>query len=80
MPTQEVLNLFRRQPFEPFRIYVSDGKIYEISHPELVLPGLASAVIGIPTDPAHPDLYGQTEIVTLRHVTRLEPLPQQSSS
>ena len=37
-----------KRPFEPFRIEVSDGTVYEIRHPELVMVGLGSLIIGIP--------------------------------
>ena len=70
MPPAELLQLIRRQPFIPFRIHRSDGIRYEIHHPELVMVGVASAVIGFP-DPANPGLYTRTEIIPLRHITRL---------
>jgi hypothetical protein len=34
MEPQEVIDLLRRQPFEPFRIHWTDGTVYEVRHPD----------------------------------------------
>jgi hypothetical protein len=72
MSSADIMNLVRRRPFVPFRIVTSDGTIYEVRHPDLVMPGLASVVIGYPA-PENPQFYGRFDIVSLRHVIRLEP-------
>jgi hypothetical protein len=59
------------RPFEPFRIVTSDGVTYDIRHPDLVLVTLGSAVIGFP-DPNNPGIAGRYDIVSLRHIVRLE--------
>jgi hypothetical protein len=66
--------MIRRRPFVPFRIHVSDGTTYTIQHPELVMTGIAAAIVGLPTDPTQPFLFGRSEVVDLRHMVRLEPL------
>ena len=78
MPPSHLLEHLRLRPFEPFRIYLTDGTVYEIHHPEMVMPGIASAIIGLPANPAEP-FYGRTERVALRHVVRIVPIHQQSS-
>jgi hypothetical protein len=66
----------RNRPFEPFRIVSSDGVTYDIRHPDLVLVTLGSAVIGFP-DPSVPGVTARYDIVSLRHIVRLEQiLPQ----
>jgi hypothetical protein len=50
-----------------------DGATFDIHHPELVMPGARSLVIGIPADPSHP-YYQRTVTAALLHVCRLEPL------
>jgi hypothetical protein len=79
MPPQDLLVMIRKRPFVPFRVHVSDGTVYEIRHPELVMTGLGSAVIGVPSDPNQP-LYERTETVALRHIVRLEPLEVTASN
>ena len=73
MPPAELLKLLLRKPFVPFRIHMSDGTVYEIKHPDLVLVGLASATVGFPAA-SDPRLYDRSEIIALRHIVRLEPL------
>lgn len=73
MPPEQLLQALRQRPFVPFRIHLTDGTVYEIRHPEMVLPGLRAAVIGLASDPAQP-LFARTETVALLHIVRLEPL------
>lgn len=66
-----LLDLLRAKPFVPFRAHLSDGTVYRISHPDLIAVALASATVSFPDTAG--DLL--TEIVALRHVVRLEPIP-----
>jgi hypothetical protein len=79
MSPETILGEIRRRPFVPFRVHESDGTTYEIRHPELILLGPRDAIIGIPRDPAVP-LIERHEIVSLLHITRLEPIPVQQGS
>jgi hypothetical protein len=79
MPPADLLRLLRRQPFEPFRIHLADGTVYEIRHPELVIVAAASAIVAIP-DPNVPGQAQSWEIVALRHMTRLEPIQAPAAS
>jgi hypothetical protein len=74
MPPADLLSALRRRPFEPFQLHVTDGTVYEVRHPDLVIVATASAVVGIPaTSLAHPQVE-RYEVVDLRHVSRLVPL------
>lgn len=64
----------QRRPFIHFQLHLSDGTVYDVRHPELVIVGLDTAVIGIPAE-THPQLAARTEIVNLAHVVRLVPVP-----
>jgi hypothetical protein len=64
--------LLRQRPFVPFRVVTSDGTVYTVAHPEFVVVALASAVIGYPA-PGDPHTAARYNIVSLRHVVRLEP-------
>jgi hypothetical protein len=58
MPPEELIAHLKKQPFEPFRIRMTDGAAYEIRHPEVILGkikgvgSLCGAVYGLPTQPA----------------------------
>jgi hypothetical protein len=78
MVPQQLLEARRRRPFEPFRIVQTDGTVYEIRHPEMMV-GLRSAVVGLNLDPAIP-YFDRTAILDLRHIIRIEPLPASAAS
>jgi hypothetical protein len=46
--------------------------VYEVRHPDLVMAGLSSVVIGYPSE-QEPRLYSRWDAVSLRHIVRLEP-------
>jgi hypothetical protein len=71
---QDLLNELRRRPFVPFLLHISDGTVYQVRHPELVMVGLTSANIGY-LAPGDPRFYERYNVVDLCHVTRLEPRP-----
>jgi hypothetical protein len=74
MPLEQLLEWVRRRPFVPFRVHITDGSSYEVRHPDLIMPGARSVVIGIP-GPALPEgVYEHTALVALIHITRIEPL------
>jgi hypothetical protein len=72
MAPADIRNLVQRKPFRPFRVVTSDGTIHEVRHPDLVMVGLASVVIGYPSA-QDPQSYERMDIVSLRHIVRLEP-------
>jgi hypothetical protein len=80
MSPADIRNLTQTRPFRPFRIVTSDGTIYEVRHPELVMFGMGSLVIGY-AHPTTPWMYERFDIVSLRHIVRLEPIePQQTEA
>jgi hypothetical protein len=62
-----------RKPFQPFRIYLTDGAAFDIRHPEMLMVGKRAAVIGMADDPADTH-YDRSIDVDLLHVIRAEPL------
>lgn len=61
----------RRQPFEPYRICLTDGTSYEIRHQGLVMPTQREAVVGIagPKGTAR-----EVTFVCYSHIVKIEPL------
>ena len=74
MSPQELSDMVKRQPFEPFRIVMTDGQGYDIRHPELLMVGTRVAIVGLTTQPAQ-TLFERHVLVDLLHVIRIEPLP-----
>jgi hypothetical protein len=75
MAPDELPRVLRERPFHPFRISLTDGRTLDVRHPEMVLPGRRSAVIGLPAPGETEPLYDQRITVDLLHIVSLEPLP-----
>lgn len=73
MAPEELRDILRQQPFEPFRLVMTDGAGYEIRHPDLLWIGQRSAMVGLTGDPGR-TFYERAVRVDLWHVTRVEPL------
>jgi hypothetical protein len=74
MTHEELHEAARRQPFEPFRVILTTGAAYDIRHPDLILVGRRSAVIGTTNEPDG-TAYDRTVKVDLLHVVATEELP-----
>ena len=72
MPPEDITKRLRARPFEPFRVCLTDGTSYVVPHPELLMVGRRSAVLGIVRQPQ--DIYYfKTIDIDLRHIIRREP-------
>jgi len=61
----------RRRPFAPYRIHLTDGRTYEIRHPDQVIVLRSRIVVGVGGDNGVPE---HTEHVALIHIVRIEEL------
>jgi hypothetical protein len=78
MLPEELHCLLRARPFLPFRIHLDDGRAVEVRHPHLLWVGRQVAVLGVPEASADPHPYLERhETISLRHVVRLEPVPDE---
>jgi hypothetical protein len=73
MTQEEVRDVARRQPFRPFRLTLTTGANYDIRHPDLIMVGRRSAVIGITNEPTG-TAYDRTLQVGLLHIVGIEEL------
>ncbi len=70
MRPSEMLVHVRRQPFEPFRVYVSDGASYDVMHPEMILITVRTVVIARASDT---DVVPESRVYCDPvHITRIE--------
>lgn len=73
MSHTDILSQLEAVPFRPFRIHVSDGKSFEITHPDQVIVTPYKLIVGVGETRGH---YAQhIEHCSLAHVTRLEETP-----
>jgi hypothetical protein len=79
MPPEIISETLRRQPFQPFRIHLINGHVYEVKHPESVMTGKHFLVVGIFDHPGSSgngtgNLIDRYETVATIHIARLEPI------
>jgi len=72
MRPEELKELIRRQPFVPMRLYTTDGKTYDIRHPENVMVLRSRVDIGV-GDPVT-GIMDRVDFVSLLHIVRVEDL------
>jgi hypothetical protein len=71
MGPQDLFDLLRKRPFEPFRIYATDGQTYDVRHPDQALVLRSRVILPLPTEGDVPE---RSEHLALVHVVRLEEL------
>lgn len=72
MDPDELFTTVRKQPFEPFRLFVSDGTAYDVRHPDQILIGRRSCHVGLRGRGEGP--FQRIAIVSNVHITRIEPI------
>jgi hypothetical protein len=79
MRTEDVREYVQRRPFQPFRVTLTDGRTYDVYHPELAMVGRSSVVIGLPHPNDPEPVYDRAITVSLLHVMQLELIEAQAS-
>lgn len=72
MQPDDLVQLLQRQPFQPFRLHLTDGSVSEVRHPELAYVGETFVVVQSPTV-EYPFLATERlSIVVLFHIVHVE--------
>jgi hypothetical protein len=76
----ELIEALQVSPFRPFRLYVSDGGMFDICHPEMLMITRHSAIVGLldaretgNSAEGYPEIERSTTL-DLLHITRVEEL------
>jgi hypothetical protein len=77
MSSQDLIELLRTRPFVPFRIYATDGRTYDVRHPDQALVLRTRVILPLMTSQA--EVPERSEHLALVHVVRLEELPTGAS-
>lgn len=72
MEAEELYKKLRTHPFESIRIYISDGKHYDIKHPDQIVVGKRTSHVGISKNGEGP--FQDIAIISNVHITRIEPI------
>jgi hypothetical protein len=80
MRPEDILNLLRQRPFQPFRLHLTDGRVFDIRYPEINMVTRLSFLVGIP-DPDAPDPRAKHAVeLDWSNVDHVEPLPAVASA
>ena len=74
MRPDDVREMMRQRPFQPFSIYLTDGTVYKIRHPEQAAVGRSTVVLGFRTSLDPDALMDPLVTVALLHIIRFEPI------
>jgi len=85
MRPDDVLEFLQHRPFQSFRVTLTDGRTYDVRHPEMAMVGRSSMVIGLPAPgdaarTATAPIYDRAVTVSMLHVMQLESLDAANSS
>lgn len=78
MEAEELYRKIRIQPFESIRIYISDGKHYDIKHPDQIVISKRTSYIGISQKREGP--FQDVAIISNVHIARIEPINGKSTT
>ena len=73
--TEDLQRLLRQQPFQPFRLTLSNGKTFEVRHPELAVVGRTTLFIGVPAPDLPAPAFDDFNLVSLLHINDVQPIP-----
>lgn len=71
MTPEKLQEHLRRQPFQPFRVFLSDGSKHDVRHPEMAFLTRREIIIAVSQVEGFPE---RTVTCDLLHVTRIEPI------
>ena len=69
MIAQDFLNLLKTKPFVPFRIIATDGRSYDVHHPDQIIVTLTFLVLPHPSENEIPE---HVEHLAISHILRTE--------
>lgn len=74
MPPEEIRALLRASPFVPFRLHLTDGRSFEVRHPEMAM--VTARVIYVSVYGQNATMPDRAESIAAIHIVSAEPLPQ----
>jgi hypothetical protein len=69
---EELFRILHRQPFQPFRVHLKDGRCYDVRYQNLAIVGKTFFLIGIPMPDQAEPFYDYMEHVNLVDIDRVE--------
>jgi hypothetical protein len=80
MTPESLRDELRRQPFVPLRMHLTDGKSYDIRHPEMAMVTSREVYVGREETSPGSGIAKGCDLVSLLHVVRVEQVPLSPSA
>lgn len=72
MRSEDLLQALRKQPFQSFRLHLSNGNIIEVRHPEFVMVSRTTAYVFYPAHDQPTGVVDRYDTIALLHINRIE--------
>jgi len=79
MRPEDIRAFLTKKPFQSFRITLTDGRTYEVRHPELAMVGRSTVVVGLPAADDPEPVFDRFTWVSLLHIMQVEPIEYAAS-
>jgi hypothetical protein len=74
MTAEQIYHLLQQKPFRPVRVYLKDGRTYDIPVRQLAVVGVTFLDVSLQAPDQEPGICGKTFTIPLQDIDRLEPL------
>jgi hypothetical protein len=75
MTQQDIRDLIRAHPFQPFRLHLVDGNSLRVPHPDFIIAAASMAVVANELPKGVP---GAINLIPYEHIARVELLPRKT--
>lgn len=72
MGYQDIHKRLRQVPFLPFRVTLTDGRTYDVPHPDLAMLGFSSLIVGTPRLGTQDVIFDRTVEISLSRIMQTE--------
>lgn len=76
MRPDDILDLLRRQPFTPIRLHLSNGRVFDVRHPDQAIVLRSRVIVGVPKNKEFAD---HVEHIALVHIAQIEEIPAEAA-
>ena len=77
---EDIRDLSKKQPFQSFRMHMSNGQSYDVNHPELAMVTRGTIVVSKPVPGSEEPIGEGIHPVSVLHVNNIEMVPSPAAS